>query len=739
MRVSSAGKRPVMADWRRVCAGADEAEVRRWVMVEPSCTNTGLLCGELVGVDLDVPVLELADRVEALAVTILGRTSLRRIGRAPKALLAYRTRTPLSRIQTPELFLPDETKLQVEILGAGQQFVAFGVHPVTGGEYEWTDVGPDVVPLSDLPVVAEANLREFAAAAEALLRATGGRTKAELEMAACGPAGQPRSEATPDQPKTPADPAPRPAAANVFRAVNQAALDNLDAWVPRLFPQAKLQATGAWRVTSAELRRTYEEDLSIHPDGVQDFGPRVGLSPIDLVIEFGGASTVQDAMLQLCEWLGRPPADFGWKNATRPKGQKAKPAANNPDNGAEAEPSDWTEHLQRDHKGSPLNNLANAMTAMRYAEELRDCFAFDQMLRAPILMKHLPGGSADGLPRPVRDGDVSLVQEWLQRHELCHLGKDTTHQAVDYRAEEQAFHPVRAYLSSLHWDHKTRLVTWLPDYLGAETSQYSAVIGKLFLIAMVARVLEPGCKADYMLVLEGPQGVRKSTACAILAGRWYSDSLPDIRSGGKDVSQHLNGKWLIEVAEMSALDKAEAAALKAFVTRREERYRPSYGRKEVVEPRQCLFIGTTNKSAYLRDESGGRRFWPVKVGTIDIDALACDRDQLLAEAVHLYQQGERWWPNSEFETMHIQPEQDARYEADAWEQPIGEWLNTWVKDTDPEKPPVTILNVARGALFIETPRLGTADQRRIAAILERLTWVGKRSNGVRTWVRKLGR
>jgi predicted P-loop ATPase len=307
------------------------------------------------------------------------------------------------------------------------------------------------------------------------------------------------------------------------------------------------------------------------------------------------------------------------------------------------------------------------MTAMRYAEELRDCFAFDQMLRAPILMKRLPGGSADGLPWPVRDGDVSLVQEWLQRHELRHLGKDTTHQAVDYRAEERAFHPVRAYLNNLHWDHKARLVTWLADYLGAETNHYSAVIGKLFLIAMVARVLEPGCKADYMLVLEGPQGVRKSTACAILAGRWYSDSLPDIRSGGKDVSQHLNGKWLIEVAEMSALDKTEAAALKAFVTRKEERYRPSYGRKEVVEPRQCVFIGTTNKSAYLRDESGGRRFWPVKVGMIDIDALACDRDQLLAEAVHLYQQGERWWPNSDFEAKHIRPEQDARYEADAWE------------------------------------------------------------------------
>jgi hypothetical protein len=311
MRISSAGKRPVMVDWRRICADADEAEVCRWAMVEPNCTNTGLLCGELVGVDLDIPVLEIAERIEALAVTILGRTSLRRIGQAPKMLLAYRTITLLPKMVTPELFLPDGTKLQVEIIGIGQQFVAYGVHPVTGGEYEWPDAGPDLVPLSDLPVVAEANLREFAAAAEALLRATGGRMKAELKVAACGPAGQPRSEATPDQPKTPADPAPRAAAANVFRAVNQAALASLDAWVPQLFPRAKLQTTGAWRVTSAELGRTYEEDLSIHPNGVQDFGPRVGLSPIDVVIEFGGASTVQDAMLQLCEWLGRPPADFG--------------------------------------------------------------------------------------------------------------------------------------------------------------------------------------------------------------------------------------------------------------------------------------------------------------------------------------------------------------------------------------------------------------------------------------------
>lgn len=392
----------------------------------------------------------------------------------------------------------------------------------------------------------------------------------------------------------------------------------------------------------------------------------------------------------------------------------------------------WLREMLRDSKGRVQPILANAMTALRHAPELADVVAFDDMLKAPLLTAELPfieGFGVDDqgdLPRAVRDTDVSQLQEWLQRAGLEKIGRETCHQAVDFRAQERSFHPVRIWLDGLQWDGERRLQTWLSAYLGADATPYHAGIGPLFLTAMVARIFEPGCKADYMMVLEGPQGARKSTACAILGGQWFSDSLPDVMEA-KDVSQHIRGKWLIEIAELSAMSRAEDAALKAFVSRTVERYRPSYGRKEVIEPRQCLFVGTTNKSTYLRDETGARRFWPVKVGTLDTDALSRDREQLFAEAAQAYRNGARWWPDDVFERTHIKPQQDARFEADAWEDAIRRFLQG--------RSEVTVGEVAKEGLNIETQRIGTADQRRIMAAMEHLGWhrLPKDWRGNRPW------
>jgi predicted P-loop ATPase len=337
------------------------------------------------------------------------------------------------------------------------------------------------------------------------------------------------------------------------------------------------------------------------------------------------------------------------------------------------------------------------------------------------------------VPEPVDDVYVTRIQEWLQLNGLPMIGTSVVHEAINMRAHDRYFHPVRDYLDQLRWDGKPRVAGWLVSYLGVDPSDYATAIGRMFMVATVARIYQPGCQADYMLILEGPQGTFKSSACRVLAGEWFSDNLPDIATAGKDVSQHLRGKWIIEISELNSMSRAESATLKSFISRPTERYRRSYGRKESVEPRQCVFIGTTNQSVYLRDESGGRRFWPVKTGSIDLDGLRRDRDQLFAEAVQLFVQGVQWWPDKAFEAQHIMPEQDDRYEDDPWETPIADYLDSLL----PSQLKVTVSQIARRALeFSSDGRVGTADQRRITAVLQRLGWKrAPRQRGGRFWIK----
>jgi predicted P-loop ATPase len=229
------------------------------------------------------------------------------------------------------------------------------------------------------------------------------------------------------------------------------------------------------------------------------------------------------------------------------------------------------------------------------------------------------------------------------------------------------------------------------------------------------------------MVLEGAQGILKSSACRVLGGRWFSDALPDI-TNGKDASQHLRDKWIVEVAEMHALNRAEATLLKSFISRRDERYRPSYGRLEVYEPRQCVFVGTTNMDAYLRDPTGGRRFWPVKTGVaapINLGRLAEDRDQLFAEAAHEYLNEGQWWPDQSLENEIIKKEQAERYAGDIWEDTIERYVTPLHRVTSEE--------LAIQALGFSKKDLRHEHTLRIASILRDMGWEQRRTGRTRWW------
>lgn len=383
----------------------------------------------------------------------------------------------------------------------------------------------------------------------------------------------------------------------------------------------------------------------------------------------------------------------------------------------------WKDHaIMPDKVINPLPILENACIALEHAPQFQNLFGWDEMLAAPMIF------NSD--PRQLTDEDVTEVQRVLQREGLRRIGHVTVHQAIRYHCLKHKYHPIRDYLEGLQWDGTPRIGRWLTIYLGAEDTTYSQAIGKMFLIAMVARIFRPGCKADYMPVLEGPQGILKSSACKVLATeKYFTDALKDIES--KDASIHLRGKWVVEHSEMHAIGRAEATSLKAFMSRTHEKFRPPYLREDVIEPRQCVFVGTSNKDQYLRDETGGRRFWPVKCGAIDLTGLEHDRDQILAEAVVRFEGGEPWWPDHAFEAEHITPQQEARYEADEWSSLIQDWLDHHLIAER-----FTMAQVAKEALGLEAARLDMLAQKRIAASLRQLNCEVRIGHRDRFWRRK---
>ncbi len=270
--------------------------------------------------------------------------------------------------------------------------------------------------------------------------------------------------------------------------------------------------------------------------------------------------------------------------------------------------------------------------------------------------------------------DLRLANYLAEAHGLIVANPQTIQQAVLMAANDLAYNPMVDYFESLEWDGTPRLKTWLNEVLGAEDCEYSSLAGSYFLQSMVARVFEPGCQMDYMLVLQGSQGAKKSSVLKILAGEYYAGGT--FRIGDKDSMQVLQGRLLFNFNELDAMGRAESTAVKSFVTERVDVFRAPYAPSFSEFPRNCVLTGDTNQDDFLKDATGDRRCWPVHCSDINVDLMAEIRDKLFAEAVFLYKQGERRYPDKDEEKRLFLPQQDRWKFVDVWQDVLARYVNS---------------------------------------------------------------
>lgn len=307
------------------------------------------------------------------------------------------------------------------------------------------------------------------------------------------------------------------------------------------------------------------------------------------------------------------------------------------------------------------------IAALRHDEQLANCIGFNQLSNNMELRQDWPFPQARA--GRIKSTTDLLLGDWLShRYKLPAITRQAITEAMETVAHENTWHPIYDYLRGLQWDGVERMGKWLiwtlgetPESLPAELREYFELVGRYWLLGMVNRVMEPGCKFDYCPVLEGPGGLGKSTMVEVLASSaWYADT-PFQIGQGKESQEQVSGVWAYELGELSQMGKAEVTGVKAFITSKVDRYRPAYARTIEEFPRQCVLVGTTNENTYLRDRTGNRRFWPIPVKQpIRTAWLARWRDQLFAEAYQLHLQGAQYTPSREQEERLFVKMQESR-------------------------------------------------------------------------------
>lgn len=304
---------------------------------------------------------------------------------------------------------------------------------------------------------------------------------------------------------------------------------------------------------------------------------------------------------------------------------------------------DWIERLEVDRKGQYYATADNIVTILTHDPVFKGVLAYDEFEQREVCLKDLPWRRVRVMSRDLTDKDEAYIRHYLEKvYEITHTSK--TRDAIAIVCGRNTIHPIRDYLGNLRWDGNPRVEYLLSDYMGAEPTEYVQTVTRKTLVAAVARVFRPGIKFDYVLTLSGTEGMGKSTLFSTLAGRWFSDSFTGYV--GKEAYEQLQGTWILEMGELAGLRRAEVETAKHFIAKRVDRFRVAFGHRPEGFPRQCIFIGTTEDDEFLRNINGNRRWWPVRCGLSkperDVFRITQeDVDQIWAEAVELYREGEK--------------------------------------------------------------------------------------------------
>ncbi len=475
-----------------------------------------------------------------------------------------------------------------------------------------------------------------------------------------------------------------------FRHVNEVAMLSLQAWVPSLFPSAQQKGQG-FRVSSKSLNRHLQEDLSIMPEGIVDFGvadmgdaQQGRRTPIDLVMEWLPAAKPKEALQWLAQRLGVELTKPAQKNQKPPRAIAPAPAGD-ADN-AQEPGGEFVDVLERLvlHRGRPMDCRENVMYCLQLDPTLKDLVKQNDFTHLIERSRTTPWGHPAGDWN--EEDDLMLGEYLLRSYGMSVKATSTLRNGVLMAARSSKYNPVLDLIHSQKWDGVDRLEHWLTDVYEVEDRPYTRLIGKCFIMGLVKRALQPGCKFDYMLIIKGEQGLKKSTAFRALAYPFFTDNA--IRMGDKDSLMAMQLVWIAESAELESLNKSETTQIKQFLSAQEDMFRPPYGSQLIRAKRHSVNVGTTNADEFLKDATGDRRFWPLEVKVVNEDLLAGMRLQLFAEALHRLNAGEPYWPNKEQEKTLVFPEQAPFKRTDTWEDIIDAYVNRDLPDKhdDPNSP-----------------------------------------------------